>query len=62
MTLPLADLDNRKALAKTLTNFGAYFSNIETKNKRALDKLIASQAQGETHKLCVTGWLVRRRL
>jgi hypothetical protein len=43
VNLPVADLDNRKALTKTLKNLGAYFSNMETKNKRALDKLIASK-------------------
>ena len=47
VNLPVADLDNRKALTTTLKNFGAYFSNIETKNKRALDKLIASKRKAK---------------
>jgi putative DNA primase/helicase len=47
VNLPVADLDNRKALTKTLKNLGAYFSNMETKNKRALDKLIASKRKAK---------------
>jgi putative DNA primase/helicase len=43
ITLPLADLDNRKALVKTLKNLGVYFSDKEVKNKRALDKLLAAK-------------------
>jgi putative DNA primase/helicase len=47
VNIPVADLDNRKALAKTLTNLGAYFSHMEAKNKRALDKLIASKRKAK---------------
>jgi hypothetical protein len=45
--LPLADLDNRKALTKTLTNLGAYFSDMEAKNKGALDKLLAAKRKAK---------------
>jgi putative DNA primase/helicase len=42
-TIPLTELDDRNALAKTLTNLGMYFSNMDTKSKRAvLDKLLDS--------------------
>jgi putative DNA primase/helicase len=47
VNIPVADLDNRKALTKTLKNLGAYFSNMEAKNKRALDKLIASKRKAK---------------
>ena len=47
MTLPLADLDNRKALVKKLTNLGAYFSKMEAKNKCALDKLLAAKRKAK---------------
>ena len=45
VTLPLADLDDRKALVKKLTNLGAYFSKMEAKNKCALDKLLLASAR-----------------
>jgi putative DNA primase/helicase len=47
VTLPLADLDNRKALSKTLTNLGVYFSDMKAKNERALDKLLASKRKAQ---------------
>jgi putative DNA primase/helicase len=57
VTLPLADLNNRKALAKTLTNLGAYFSNMESKNKRALDELLASKRKAERFNFAArVGW------
>jgi putative DNA primase/helicase len=57
VTLPLADLDNRKALAKTLTNFGVYFANEEGKNKRALDKLLASKGKAKRMNFAArVGW------
>ena len=45
--IPLAELDDRKALVKKLTNLGVYFSHIEAKNKRALDKLLASKRKAK---------------
>jgi putative DNA primase/helicase len=45
--LPRADLDNRKALDKTLKNLGAYFSSKTGENKRALDKLLASKRKAK---------------
>ena len=57
VTVPLADLNHRKALAKTLTNLGAYFSNMESKNKRALDKLLASKRKAERFNFAArVGW------
>ena len=47
VTLPLADLDDRKALVKKLTNLGAYFSNMEFKNKCALDEFLASKRKAK---------------
>ena len=47
MTLPLADLDDRKALVKKLTNLGAFFSKMEAKNKCALDKLLAAKRKAK---------------
>ena len=47
VTLPLADLDDRKALVKKLTNLGAYFSKMEAKNKCALDKLLAAKRKAK---------------
>ena len=47
MTLPLADLDDRKALVKKLTNLGAYFSKMEAKNKCALDKLLLAKLKAK---------------
>ena len=61
VTLPLADLDDRKALVKKLKNFGAYFSKMETKNKCALDKLMASKRKAKRINFAVAGWLVPRR-
>jgi putative DNA primase/helicase len=57
VTLPLADLNHRKALAKTLTNLGAYFSNMESKNKRALDELLATKRKAERFNFAArVGW------
>jgi putative DNA primase/helicase len=57
VTLPLAELNNRKALAKTLTNLGAYFSNMESKNKRALDELLATKRKAERFNFTArVGW------
>jgi putative DNA primase/helicase len=47
VTLPLADLDDRKALVKKLTNLGAYFSKMEAKNKCALDKLLLAKLKAK---------------
>jgi putative DNA primase/helicase len=47
VTLPLADLDNRKALVKTLKNLGVYFSDKDSENERALDKLLASKRKAK---------------
>jgi hypothetical protein len=47
VTLPIADLDSRKALVKTLKNLGVYFSDKEVKNKRALDKLLAAKRKAK---------------
>ncbi len=41
--VPLADLDNRRILAKTLQNLGAYFSGKHQVNEDALGKLVASK-------------------
>ena len=57
VTLPLADLDDRKALVKKLTNFGACFSKMEAKNKRALDELLASKRKAERFNFAArVGW------
>jgi Domain of unknown function (DUF927) len=47
VNLPLAELDNRKALVKTLTNLGAYFGTDQRANERALRKLIASKQKAK---------------
>jgi Domain of unknown function (DUF927) len=47
VNLPLAELDNRKALVKTLTNLGAYFGTDQQANERALRKLIASKQKAK---------------
>src|SRR5258708_83435 len=43
VSLPLAELDNRKPLAETLTNLGAYFGGNQQANERALQKLIGAR-------------------
>src|ERR1700730_1484699 len=47
VNLPLAELDNRKALVKTLTNLGAYFGTDQQANERGLRKLIASNQKAK---------------
>jgi putative DNA primase/helicase len=47
VNIPVADLENRKALTKTLKNLGAHFSSMEAKNKRALDELLAAKRKAK---------------
>jgi hypothetical protein len=43
VNLPLAELDDRKALVKTLTNHGAYFADDQQANELALGKLLSAK-------------------
>jgi Domain of unknown function (DUF927) len=43
VNLPLAELDDRKALVKTLTNLGAYFDDDPQANEASLQKLISAR-------------------
>src|ERR1700730_14755225 len=57
INLPLAKLDDRKALIKTLTNSGAYFATDQEKNERALRKLIASRRKAKRFNFAArVGW------
>ena len=57
VNIPVADLENRKALTKTLKNLGAHFSSMEAKNKRALDELLAAKRKAKrTNFAARVGW------
>jgi hypothetical protein len=57
VSLPLADLDDRKALVKTLKNLGAYFSSKQPANERALAKLLASKRKAKRYNFAPrVGW------
>jgi Domain of unknown function (DUF927) len=57
VSLPLADLDDKKALVKKLKNLGAYFSGKQPANERALAKLLASKAKAKRHNFAPrVGW------
>jgi putative DNA primase/helicase len=43
VNLPLAELDDRKALVRTLTNHGAYFADDQQANELALGKLLSAK-------------------
>jgi putative DNA primase/helicase len=43
VNLPLAELDNRKALVNTLTNHGAFFTTDRQANELALEKLLGAK-------------------
>jgi putative DNA primase/helicase len=43
VNLPLAELDDRRALVKTLTNHGAYFADDQQANELALGKLLSAK-------------------
>jgi len=47
VSLPLADLDDTKALVARLKNLGAHFSRDDQANKRAITKLVASKRKAK---------------
>src|ERR1700737_3462671 len=57
INLPLAKLDDRKALIKTLTNSGADFAIDQQRNERALRKLLASRRKAKRFNFAArVGW------
>jgi putative DNA primase/helicase len=57
VSLPLADLDDKKALIKKLKNLGAYFSSKQPANERALAKLRASKRKAKRYNFAPrVGW------
>jgi putative DNA primase/helicase len=57
VNLPLAELDNRKALVNTLTNHGAFFANDQRANERALQKLMNSKHKAKRFNFAArVGW------
>jgi hypothetical protein len=55
--LPLAKLDDRKSLVKTLTNLGADFAIDQEANERALRKLLASRRKAKRFNFAArVGW------
>jgi putative DNA primase/helicase len=57
VSLPLADLDDKKALIKKLKNLGAYFSNKQPANERALANLLASKRKAKRYNFAPrVGW------
>jgi len=63
ISLPLAKLDDRKALIKTLTNSGADFAIDQEANERALRKLLASRRKAKRFNFAArVGWYRGYRL
>jgi len=57
LMLPRSDLDDMKALRRTLTNAGCYFSKKQARSKAALSNLTRSARAAERWKLAArTGW------
>ena len=57
VNLPLAELDNRKVLIKTLTNLGAYFKTDQQANERAVRKMMASTRNAKRFNFAArVGW------
>jgi hypothetical protein len=57
VNLPLAELDNRKALVTTLTNLGAYFGDDQQANELALEKLLSAKDAAKRNNFAArVGW------
>jgi putative DNA primase/helicase len=62
LMLPRSDLDDMKALRKTLTNAGCYFSKKQARSKAVLANLTKSAREAERWKFVArTGWYNRHR-